>query len=178
MSSTYGYEHRRRWHLRQRFRLFAKSCRLCDKLHCLCCVFECIADYGTLGGYREIPYNGSLGYRSCYCVGPRAKRRVGHQQVWLQTLFRKRIFCPESLLSMSGRADGAAPGEPSSQPKRAGRPPGKRCNYVTQDAEGRVIKRALSPFRAQASASKRSCIADQQDSLIDPTRAAQVSSSP
>ena len=103
------------------------------------------------------------------------ERRIGHHQLWLQTLVRACIFCPESLLCMSGRADGAAPGEPSSQPKRAGRPPGKRCNYVTQDAEGRVIKRALSPFRARASASKRSSIADQQDSLIDPTRAAQVS---
>ena len=39
---------------------------------------------------------------------------------------------------MSARDDNASPGEPSGKPKR-GRPPGKRCNYTTQDTEGRIF---------------------------------------
>lgn len=74
---------------------------------------------------------------------------------------------------MSARDDNASPGEPSGKPKR-GRPPGKRCNYTTQDAEGRIFKRVLSPFKAKAPASKRSCAADQQGIPIDQNRAAEA----
>ncbi|DBA94637.1 TPA: hypothetical protein ACH3X1_002209 [Trebouxia sp. C0004] len=51
--------------------------------------------------------------------------------------------------------------------RKRGRPPGRRCTYMTQDCHGNIIRKLLSPFKVQKLTAGDVSTADQQNGLPD-----------
>ena len=50
--------------------------------------------------------------------------------------------------------------------RKRGRPPGRRCTYMTQDSHGNVVRKPLSPFEVQKQIVGGISTSDQRDSLL------------